>query len=289
MNLFLDPTAIFTIIVIFLALKNRNAFSEDNPHVSTRQKIWLVIFALICLPVVITSIYIAFNAYYLNHTDYWYKKAVSMVNFHLYEIKPPTGLVIDSIYKTGEKFSPELDGAVQTVISAPLRGQVSGSIPLIIVRQVGVSSDFDLKTFVDKVASASSSRSVLLVSLVSSESNAFLVQTTTNSSSFHPLFLYLITSDNTLVSISTPDQPIETLFQVARSFFSTTSLSPTIVFFHQLPRQHPRHPQLYPNPLRLSFSRQHLALNLFPLELRHLNPVSQVLSLQPTLVGISWL
>ena len=226
----LDPSLILTGIIIFLAIKNRNSYSPEASDLSFKWKVLVAVFILICLPAIIFPVYTASIAYYVNHTDYWYKKASAEVDFHLYEIKPPPGLVIDSVYKTGINFNPELNGAVQTVINTSLREQLSGKTALVIVKQVGVGKDYDMENFLSKTTPASSSANFNQVLLSPSTTKAYLHQPSAKvTTTFNPKILYFVTPDHVIISISTPDQSLETLYKVANSFFPSVILTPAIV------------------------------------------------------------
>lgn len=224
-NLIFYSNLALVLIIMVIAFRTKNTQLSETKYLSAGWKVLLLVYIFICLPVIIFPFYAATMVYYVNHSGYWYQKTASAVNFHLYEIKPPAGLVIETVYKTGTSIGPDINNAVQTAINTPLPDQLSGSSALIIVRQAGVSADFDLPGFLEKINASSASAKFEQVKLTPSSTTAYLREMPLGN--IHPRLLYFVTPDHVLVSISTPDQ--SNLFRVANSFFPGITLSPSIV------------------------------------------------------------
>ena len=133
-------------------------------------------------------------------TDYGYASAKSLVGYHVYK---PSSLPLDLVNATRFVSGKDLAGknnAIQVFYDAPFTAPVTDGPPKIVVlKQVGVGSDFNLATFAStSVKDSESPQFVALPTALNQE--AYFIQK--KQSKWGLSVLTFLTSDNVLIYIN---------------------------------------------------------------------------------------
>jgi len=184
LDILLNPFVILPLLIIFISLMNIRRLPTEQYTISKIWKITTILTILISLPVIIYTIYVCLVIFYVNNTDYWYQKSAKSVNFHLYKIIPPQGLIVDSIYKGIGKMGSTIDNAIVTAVNTPFKDQISGKTSFLVVKQIGVKQDFEIEKFLSEAKPASSSVDLVQISLLPTNTKGYL-QSLTSKINFH--------------------------------------------------------------------------------------------------------
>lgn len=211
---FLDPSLIFYILILIMIIVSYKKFRFENTAISLKGKIFLVL--LIFLIVIPTTLLMGMGFVAGNNPEDGYAKAQSSVNYHIY--KPqivPGGRTFFTVFQTNQDLGG-LKNAVQVAYDVPFDERFTiGAGNVIILRQVGVGSGFDLSAFVDKETSSSGNTKISLSNALNQK--ALLHQSKSENGKISLIYLYFITPDNVLIRFATMKATKEELLQMAQS------------------------------------------------------------------------
>lgn len=212
-----EPVVLFPLVIAYLIIRYRKEFVLEPKPLSHKQKVlFAVLFSLALLPAAIITTVAFVYINFLNPSDYWYRKAAAAVNYRLYQpsVIPPE-LVIDTIYQTGQSFADTQNG-VKVALSASLENRVDGTpLPLVIIQQTKVPSNFDLQNFIAQYTQ-NSSASAELVNIKTAQNNqGWLTRRQIGISEAQTLTF--ITPDQILIDFRAINTNLETLLQIANS------------------------------------------------------------------------
>lgn len=216
-NFITNPIVFFPLVISFLIFRHHKEFILEPKPLSHKQKIiFAVFFGLAFLPAIIITAIAATYIYILNPSDYWYQKAASTVNYHLYQPAViPSGLIVDTIYQTKQAFADTQNG-IKLVLSAPLEDQLGNTPPpLVIINQTQAPLNFDLQDFISQYTQ-NSSDSAEPVSITTAQNNqGWLTRRLVGKSD--ACTLTFLTPDQVLVDFRAINTKPEVLFQIANS------------------------------------------------------------------------
>jgi len=150
-----------------------------------------------------------------NDTDYGFNKAKSEVSYHIYKPTLTAGGLVNATKFITNKELAGKQNAIQVTYDVPLTDLVKeGKGKIIVLKQIGVESGFDLNSFAStEVKNASSQQTVNLA--VALNQKAFLIQRKLEKIDLN--FLTYITNDNVLILLSSPHASVDELIQFAQS------------------------------------------------------------------------
>jgi len=208
-----DPIFILSFIALVLLIVSIKKFNFVNEPLSKKVKIFLTL--LIFILVLPTFLVVSLGYIRANDTDYGFNKAKSEVSYHIYKPTLTAGGLVNATKFITNKELAGKQNAIQVTYDVPFTDLVKeGKGKIIVLKQIGVESGFDLNSFAStEVKNASSQQPINLA--VALNQKAFLVQRKLEKIDLN--FLTYITNDNVLILLSSPYASVDELIQFAQS------------------------------------------------------------------------
>lgn len=198
--------------VIFYMFKVKKDFNQPDTDISTKS--FVIIILVSFFVILINGLVLGYSYYKAYNPDYGYEQISKQVNYHVYRPSYiPSGMEQSTkFYIVKEQYAGKTH-AVRVAYDIPLSEmikQTKGKI--IVMTQVGVDPNFDIKGFIESVSKGDSTLNIQPISLSNSAvGQAFIVS--------NKLFkaVDLVTKDNILITIASPQETIDNLQKITNS------------------------------------------------------------------------
>lgn len=214
-----------TVTFVIYFVKTRKSFVGEKTSLSGKQKLLLSVVFLLALAPIILSLYGYYVAFYRNKTDYYYKKAASIVSYPLYKPKTiPSGFEIATIYRTNT--SEKLEGipnATVVNITTPLFNTKNDKPKMIVIKQTALPANLDLPSFVNGLSQPTNSQQYTTKETpvsIAQNGKGVLRLRDPNTTNLNTLFLFFISPKNTLIELASVNVSQEELLSVANGLTS---------------------------------------------------------------------
>jgi len=210
---FEDPIFILSFIALVLLIISFKKFNFVNEPLSKIAKIFLtLLFFVLVLP---TFLVVSLGYIRANDTDYGFAKAKSEVSYHVYKPTLTAGGLVNATKFITNKELAGKHNAIQVTYDIPFTDLVKeGKGKMIVLKQVGVESGFDLDSFVSSEVKNSSSQQPINLAVAINQ-KAFLIQRKLEKIDLN--FLAYVTNDNVLIFLSSHQASVDELIQFAQS------------------------------------------------------------------------
>ena len=215
MNILQIISWVLWIVALVLLIISKNAFNQPESGLSKK-----VLAGFLIPAILVSGIYIWFligvykNAYY---PDYEYEKTAQKAGFHIYRPEfLPDGQELNSKYYIYEKSFAGKNNAVRSVYSIPFTKLKKGeSSHLILLTQVNVDQNFDIPKFLEAESGKPfDSLKFTKININTWPDQPAYLQTNSGDTA---AFIYVITTDNVLISLGSLAENGENMIKIAES------------------------------------------------------------------------
>lgn len=213
LGILLNPSSIIFIIFLIFMLSARKKFIYQNTPFSQKAKIVCATYIIfLILPILGFNLY---GYYQITNSDYGYKNAQKSVSYKIY--KPnniPGGREHATIYFTNKEIAGKPNG-VRVAFDLPLSQTIrENKSSVIILNEVGVESDFNIDTHIEKEFSSIVSKDIISLPTTLTP-KAYLIHQALGNTDL--VWIVFKTNDNVLITIASQRGKDFELIQLAQS------------------------------------------------------------------------
>lgn len=207
------PEALWLVSLVFLFVF-RKKFTQPEQQLSRVTKIVLSIFSIVIIFVFSSSIFSVFRM--ANYPDYKQDLAQKQAQFHLYlPSYLPQGMQQRTIYRVvNDPKSILIPGGptISWAYGMPLSLKLDANSPIITIKEAKVDTSFNLKDFITTQEKTSTSSGNFIETKLSTFSGQAMLRETklTSGKIFGPV-IYILSSDNVLIFVTSNISTSETL------------------------------------------------------------------------------